>query len=44
MQSVTLAHTVSAETYGGDGAMASRGVAVSTLLSAASIPLILLLI
>lgn len=35
---------VQAETYGGDGAMASRGVAVSTLLSAASIPLILLLI
>ena len=33
-----------AETYKGDGALASRGVAVSTLLSIATIPIILLLV
>ena len=35
---------IQAENYGGDGELASRGVAVSTLLSIATIPIILLLI
>ena len=35
---------IQAETYGGDGPMASRGVAVSTLLSAATIPLMLIIL
>ena len=35
---------IQAENYNGDGALASRGVAVSTLLSIATIPVILLLV
>ena len=35
---------IQAENYNGDGALASRGVAVSTLLSIATIPIILLLV